>query len=193
MEDCMRIAAILLYFFLITPIRIDCHFSAAEGELPRGTLDLRLWGHHRFLKYHAERNQDKIELIVNQKHIPLKRKQKNKKKKLPKSSANTIVRCLHLQIIATLCLADAAATAILCGVLTAAAGVFPAAKVNILPDYRGDRLSMTFHCIAQFRMGNLFLAIMKIGAAYTAQMLSGGKRNGNHTGSKNQLSHANGP
>ena len=190
----MRIAAVILYLFVIAPVRIDLFFYAATKKLPHGAIGIRLWGFSRILHYHVEKNDQNIELVIHQKHIPLKKSKPQKKKaSLPHSQLENLIQLFQLRLYAKIGLLDAAHTAIFCGTLNAIGGILPHVNAQIYPDYQSEGDSVAFHCIAEFRLGNLILAFLKIGIAYAVRILSGGMIHGNHQGSKNQFSHADGP
>lgn len=50
---------------------------------------------------------------------------------------------------------DAATTALICGVMNAAAGALRDARMRIMPDFRSETFCVEIKCIAAFRMGNL--------------------------------------
>ena len=65
-----------------------------------------------------------------------------------------------LQIEGSLCLGDAAYTALLCGALQAAGGMLPRAAVQLQPDFSAADSSALLTCIISLRAGHIILAAL---------------------------------
>ncbi|MDO4867814.1 MAG: hypothetical protein Q4C10_14885 [Clostridia bacterium] len=73
----------------------------------------------------------------------------------------------RLSLEGTLCLGDAAATALACGAICAAAELFPAdrpARVRVAPDFDGSAPRCALSLTATLPLGRLLLTLLRAGA-----------------------------
>ena len=194
----MRIAAVIFYLIMIAPVQLDLYFYADEKDLPHGFVCAALWGFSHSLRYHVEKREQEFILCIGRKSKTLKgkinRKKRNNALFMPlKKEIKKLIALFHFRLYALIGLKDAANTAVACGTLNAIFGIFPYIKASIRPYYQAKGYALFFHCIAEFRLGTLFLTFLQIGIASAVRILSGGNVNGNHQRSKNQLGHADGP
>ena len=74
------------------------------------------------------------------------------------------IRFERLEARGRVCLGDAAATALLCGGMTAALNALPARSkaVRLTPDFRSDRVAVHLCGMLRARSGQIILAMLKI-------------------------------
>ena len=74
------------------------------------------------------------------------------------------VRFERLEARGRICLGDAAATALLCGGMTAALQCLPARhkRVRLTPDFSSDQIALHFSGMLRARSGQIILAMLKV-------------------------------
>ena len=74
------------------------------------------------------------------------------------------IRFERLEVRGRICMGDAAATALLCGGMTAALKCLPARRkrVNLTPDFTSDHITLHLNGMLRARSGQIILAMLKV-------------------------------
>ena len=199
----MRVAAVIFYCLISMPVRIEIKIHMGTGSCVHGYARIHLgcvpllmpfrifrWQHpERFaLRVWPFAREIPICFSPNRLQRPLASFYPPFRNQLRRWIPN-----MHLLIRGHIGLWDAAHTALACGLLQAAVGMFPQTHGCFLPDYRHRRWSIQLSGIVTFRLGKLLWTALLAGIAWLARQKAGGTARGNHKGSANQLRYADSP
>ncbi|MBQ9197717.1 MAG: DUF2953 domain-containing protein [Clostridia bacterium] len=195
----MWIAAVFLFCLFTAPIRLELIVHTRENTETSGILRVMIWGVKTARSFRLQKQDQQFILRFKKKRLPLKKLGFKKQNRLTaafpplRRYLKRLSFRLNMRLYASIGMQDAALTAIICGGLKALLGLIPSIQAAVFPDYKAKEYSMKFHCIAETRLGNLFLTFLWVGIACAARSLSGGTFSGNHQRSKNQFGHADSP
>lgn len=190
----MRVAAVFLFAFLMTPVAVDFRFYTDDRTLMGGIVCLSLYGITFRAPLQVEKRDGFYFLRIGKRHKFKLQFQLKKKRKLPglqpiKGWLGNFLLFIDLRVGT----GNACSTALFCGALQELFSCLPRVLCTVRPQYDHSGYRLQVHCIAVFRLGKLFLTAAVMTLRRLAAKRAGGRANGNHAKQANQLRHADGP
>lgn len=192
-----------LWSVLIAPIIVRLTFSSGADFLPSGYIEIRTIGFALRFDWKTVAGEKGLDVVmryagahsksthsmrnINRQGV-LNAKTVLQNKKLKKELLS-YAAALHLQTEVRVGMQDAAATALVCGALSALLGCLPQIRARIIPEFRQQSFCMQAKCIASFRLGKLFASAAIYLRALAMQRMrqkAGGTEYGKSTASNRQ-------